>query len=74
MSGEIVEQVLELLKVVMERIVKMMVEVSIKLVWKWVELVFGVGSDGGVLVVGGVGMFVGGVDVVSIECGCENSD
>ena len=51
-----------------------MVEVSIKLVWKWVELVFGVGSDGGVLVVGGVGMFVGGVDVVSTEYGCENSD
>ena len=32
MSGEIVEQVLELLKVVMEGIVKMMGEVSIKLV------------------------------------------
>lgn len=38
------------------------------------ELVVGVGSDGGVLVVGGVGMFVGGVDVVSTEYGCENSD
>ena len=48
-----------------------MMGVTKKVVWRLVEGVFGEDSGDGILVVGGAGTAVGGVDGVSSECDCE---